>query len=446
MMRPAVLSARLRLRRRHFPGAAKAPTQTQTQPLLIHLAPYTSSSSSSSSSYSPTFNPDSYLHHATQKFASQPPSLIPDMLSPTPSHLLTLSLADHVPSFFSSSTTCTSPRPSPRPGPKPRLLLPSRTTSPARDLILPQGHHLVYFPPQLPPSRLMPDGTDPAHWPGAPFVRRMWAGGAVLFREGWDRAMRVDGRRAVCVESVGGGGGGGGGGGQQQPAVVMKGRRGQERVFVEVRRRYGVEEGEGEGDEVIAERIQRGGAVIEEVRNLVFMREREERAGEGEGEVVRVVRASATPEFTYELKPDATLLFHFSALTYNAHAIHINPDYARTREGYRNLLVHGPLTLVLMISALRASLAQVLSAAQLEPGDSATAGQPDVEAQGMPYVKSISYRNLAPLYVDEQMKVCLRRTTRPGGADLHWDVWIEGPDGGLAVKGSAVTTGIGRGI
>ena len=59
----------------------------------------------------------------------------------------------------------------------------------------------------------------------------------------------------------------------------------------------------------------------------------------------------------------------------------------------------------------------------------------------MPYVKSLSYRNLAPLYVGEQMKVCLRRTKSEGG-QLGWDVWIEGPEGGLAVKGNAVTTGV----
>lgn len=58
----------------------------------------------------------------------------------------------------------------------------------------------------------------------------------------------------------------------------------------------------------------------------------------------------------------------------------------------------------------------------------------------MPYIKSLTYRNLAPLYVNEEMKICLRK---PKGEEFGfgWDVWIEGPDGGLAVKGHAVTTG-----
>ncbi|KAJ4304074.1 hypothetical protein N0V88_001684 [Collariella sp. IMI 366227] len=152
-------------------------------------------------------------------------------------------------------------------------------------------------------------------------------------------------------------------------------------------------------------------------------------------------RSPATPEFTYTLKPNPTLLFHFSALTYNAHAIHLDPDYARNVEGYKERLVHGPLTLVLMLSALRASLAHLQSQ---ESGKSASIRKSQKrEAGWMPYVKSLNYRNLAPLYVNEDMKVCLRRT-RTEGDEMRWDVWIEGPEGGLAVKGQAVTTGISQ--
>ncbi|KAL2171042.1 hypothetical protein VTG60DRAFT_3890 [Thermothelomyces hinnuleus] len=145
----------------------------------------------------------------------------------------------------------------------------------------------------------------------------------------------------------------------------------------------------------------------------------------------KIYKASAAPEFTFSLKPDATLLFHFSALTYNAHSIHLDPDYARNREGYKGLLVHGPLSLVLMLSALRACLAK------LSP-------RPRTGAHGQArpgYVKSLSYRNIAPLYVDEQITVCLRRT-KSAADELGWDVWIEGPEGGLAVKGKAITTDI----
>ncbi|KAK3900849.1 hypothetical protein C8A05DRAFT_35490, partial [Staphylotrichum tortipilum] len=215
---------------------------------------------------------------------------------------------------------------------------------------------------------------------------------------------------------------------------------------------------------VVREDAREGGLqepVVEEVRRLVFLRERER---DGEGRVVggtgerRAVKAAATPEFTFTLRPDATLLFHFSALTYNAHAIHLDPDYARNIEGYKERLVHGPLTLTLSLAALRACLAK------LQPAQ----GNVTVQ-QRTPYVKSFTYRNLAPLYAGEELTVCLRRRkkqeaednstplhmggqtgaseggdSKTSGDELAWDVWIEGLDGGLAVKGRAVTTGVGQ--
>ncbi|KAK4155901.1 hypothetical protein C8A00DRAFT_41540 [Chaetomidium leptoderma] len=390
-MRPSIIPAILRHHRPRLGSMQMIPT------LLSSHAPYSSSPPSSSSSpQPPPFNPETYLHAARQKLTAQPPTLIPDNLSPTPSRLLTLSLADHIPSLF------------------PLEAKEKEAGKKEDDGILPQGHHLVYFPPQLPPSALMPDGTDPAHWPGKPFVRRMWAGGGVVFRKGWEREMRLDGRGVVCVESVG------------EPVLKLGSGDGNggEKVFVEVCRRYGVDVNGGDGP------------AVEEVRRLVFMREREG-GGKGTAEVGRVVRASATPEFTFSLKPDATLLFHFSALTYNAHAIHIDPDYARNREGYKGLLVHGPLTLVLMLSALRACLAR------LQPHGGMLTGNTPAEGRGLPHTKSLNYRNLAPLYVNEEMRVCLRRT-KTDRDELGWDVWIEGPEGGLAVKGHAVTTGVSQ--
>ncbi|KAL2137367.1 hypothetical protein VTI74DRAFT_3307 [Chaetomium olivicolor] len=399
-------------------------TQPSITPILDRASYFSSSSSPSSP---PRFSPSTYLPLARQKLLSQPSTLIPDVLSPTPSHLLTLSLADHCPSLFPANVPAAK-------------TLPSTLASPPQDLVLPQGHHLVYFPLQLPPSKLMADGTDPGHCPGAPFVRRMWAGGEVVFHPGWERDMRVDGRRAACVETVG------------EPVLKEGKREGEEKVFVEVRRSYGVGERGGNGEETMGdEGIERkvvkvAGPVVEEVRRLVFMRERDRREEMGVGG--RVIKSSTTPEFAYPLKPDATLLFHFSALTYNAHAIHLDPDYARNVEGYKERLVHGPLTLVLMLSALRASLAQLQS--QTKPGTTAPPPPPlppqgaeTEDALWMPYVKSLNYRNLAPLYVNEEMKICLRRT-KAGPEEMKWDVWIEGPEGGLAVKGQAVTTGVSQ--
>ncbi|MBJ7498620.1 MAG: acyl-CoA dehydrogenase, partial [Sphingopyxis sp.] len=54
--------------------------------------------------------------------------------------------------------------------------------------------------------------------------------------------------------------------------------------------------------------------------------------------------------------PDPVLLFRYSALTFNAHRIHYDRDYARGVEGYPGLVVHGPLIATLLIDhALRAA-------------------------------------------------------------------------------------------
>jgi hydroxyacyl-ACP dehydratase HTD2-like protein with hotdog domain len=74
-------------------------------------------------------------------------------------------------------------------------------------------------------------------------------------------------------------------------------------------------------------------------------------------------------------------------------------------------LVHGPLTLVLMLSVLRS---------QLKNGER---------------VKGLDYRNLAPLYANEELKVCVRKDR---AKEDRYEVWIEGREGGYAVKGTAV--------
>jgi 3-methylfumaryl-CoA hydratase len=50
----------------------------------------------------------------------------------------------------------------------------------------------------------------------------------------------------------------------------------------------------------------------------------------------------------HEIVPGPTLLFRFSALTYNAHRIHYDREYAAQVEGYSGLVVHGPLQAILL--------------------------------------------------------------------------------------------------
>ncbi|MFK8399891.1 MaoC family dehydratase N-terminal domain-containing protein [Pseudomonas sp. BGr12] len=56
-------------------------------------------------------------------------------------------------------------------------------------------------------------------------------------------------------------------------------------------------------------------------------------------------------EWAEEIRPDTTLLFRYSAVTFNSHRIHYDYKYAVEAEGYPELVVHGPLIATLSLQA-----------------------------------------------------------------------------------------------
>lgn len=54
--------------------------------------------------------------------------------------------------------------------------------------------------------------------------------------------------------------------------------------------------------------------------------------------------------------PSPALLFRYSALTFNTHRIHYDHPYATGVEGYRGLVVHGPLIATLLLDLARRTL------------------------------------------------------------------------------------------
>ncbi len=105
----------------------------------------------------------------------------------------------------------------------------------------------------------------------------------------------------------------------------------------------------------------------------------------------------APAQWRREWRADAVSLFRYSALTFNAHRIHYDRDYATQVEHYAGLVVHGPLqaTLLLRFAA--------------ECG------------HAMP--KKFSYRGLSPLFDHEPFS--LNATAVDDGLDL----WIAAGDG-----------------
>ncbi|MFD4192099.1 mesaconyl-C4 CoA hydratase, partial [Amycolatopsis thermoflava] len=95
---------------------------------------------------------------------------------------------------------------------------------------------------------------------------------------------------------------------------------------------------------------QGGRVVVEERQDIVY---RPAAAGGLPADEGAEVVPAGPGEWAIEVTP--TLLFRFSALTYNAHRIHYDRDYARDVEGYPGLLTHGPLQALAMAEAARAT-------------------------------------------------------------------------------------------
>jgi 3-methylfumaryl-CoA hydratase len=100
----------------------------------------------------------------------------------------------------------------------------------------------------------------------------------------------------------------------------------------------------------VTQRIHQDGEVcIEEEQDIVY---REPGAPVGAPEP-RDLASAPDGSWTRTITPDPTLLFRFSALTFNAHRIHYDRTYATTMEGYPGLVVQGPLTAVLLMELVR---------------------------------------------------------------------------------------------
>ena len=296
----------------------------------------------------------------------------------------------------------------------PPALEPLSTTDYTRGLPIPMpfAHHLVYFPPPLPLSSLQQDGTDPLHSPGSPFTHRMWAGGLIDYS---DYKLSLNGAPAFCLERI--------------TDLSVEGQEGQEKVLVRIERRFShfkyrdhnsdqdeISRGMKESLSGYSGEAEGRGAL--EIRNLIFLRDGSlKQTPDKMHSPPRIIKLSGAPDFSHTLIPSAALLFRFSALTFNAHAIHLDKHYCQEVEGHRNLLVHGPLSVILMVEVLRR---------HLENLHRRSGTPPNVEEM----IEHMEYRNLAPLYAEEEMRVCGRK--RMNG---EYQMWIEGKEGGLAVRG-----------
>ena len=187
--------------------------------------------------------------------------------------------------------------------------------------------------------------------PALPLPRRMWAGGALTVHAGFAEGDEVTRRTTI------------------RDVTFKQGRSGQ-LGFVKVEHLYSV-----------------AGALRLTERQDIVYREDPKPGQERQPEPGEDWQADAS----WQITPDATLLFRFSALTFNGHRIHYDHPYATGVEGYAGLVVHGP-----MQAAWMQNLAAELFGAL--PGQ-------------------FTYRGLTPLTAGVPVAIEARRTG--DGADLR---------------------------
>jgi 3-methylfumaryl-CoA hydratase len=232
---------------------------------------------------------------------------------------------------------------------------------------LPLPWHWFHFLPRAPQAALDADGHPQrgGFLPPIPYPRRMFAGARMQVH----RPLRVGVpalREGVIRD------------------VVMKSGKTGALAFVTVAYRF----------------VQEGRLCLEEEQDIVYR----EAGARVTAPKPADLPAPPAGSWSRTLQPDTRLLFRFSALTFNAHRIHYDRAYAVEVEGYPALVVHGPLTAVLLLQLVR----------QRTPRP----------------VVAFSFRGVAPLFDLGP----IRLLARP--ADDAVELEAQGPDGAIALAAS----------
>ncbi|KAJ1565082.1 hypothetical protein HK096_004638 [Nowakowskiella sp. JEL0078] len=241
--------------------------------------------------------------------------------------------------------------------------------------ILPPAFHLILFPSKIPEIELSSDGYESEIRPPDPFVKRMWAGGDF---EWYNAPLRIGDKvkQIITILNI-----------EKKPSI-----RG-DNVFV------------GQKRELFTDL----GLSLVEKRNYVFI--------EKDKVVLKknTLFSGVAADFIREIVPTNTTLFRYSALTFNSHKIHLDPEYTKQNEGYPDLLVHGPLTCTLLLDLLKRN----------KPTQHAV-------------FKSFSYRAVSPLFVNKQMTLHGRlkgEDTTGGTKKWNYDLWATNHENCTAMFG-----------
>ena len=235
---------------------------------------------------------------------------------------------------------------------------------------LPQGWHVILFTPETPQSGLGLDGhpsTAGIVVPPAELPRRLLGGRRTRF----SAPVRIGSELRRVSEVTG-----------FEPKQSRAGRL----ALATVRHT-----------------IMAGSApAIVEDQDLIYRE-----AAHSSAEAPRSHEAPERPVATVQraFTPDPSLLFRYSAITFNAHRIHYDVAYATEREGYPGLIVNGGLTGLLLLEMAKQQAGRDLA--------------------------SVTVRNRRMLICGRPARLCV------APAAEGWSMWAEDDEGRVAVEASA---------
>lgn len=192
----------------------------------------------------------------------------------------------------------------------------------ANQVAVPPGIFWCLSPDALTSDKLGGDGHPKLgiYLPEIPYPRRMWAGGSLRFHDQFEPGQTISKQSTISN-------------------IVFKTGRSGELCFVTVTHHY----------------LAGSKLILEEEQNIVYRAEITPVAAASERTVIPDALAS------WSVNPDTTMMFRYSALTFNGHRIHYDKDYSIAEEGHAGLVVHGPIQATWLLSLATAYLGHLPS-------------------------------------------------------------------------------------
>ena len=289
--------------------------------------------------------PANNVRHAAPHLYDSSPRTIQDLIVPSRIALLELTLSPYLPDF---------------PPPK----------APSSSLSLYPGYHFIFFATSASEKDVLEDGYEKHFAPRHPYSRRLWVSGRLEFHGQGLIACQP----ATCEEKL----------------LSARAEKDKWTTVTTVRK------------------MSTTGLApwhrVEEQRSLRYLLD----AGIknkpvqvlNKGDVIRNWKDEQLL-VDHTFTPTQTLLTRFSFLTFNFHRIHLDKEYTCNVEKWPDLLVHGNLSVVLILETIRKYY----------------------ESRGIDFrIRNVKYMMLRPVYVDRPVRLTITHATYSRKRAILWDL------------------------